>query len=124
MRGAYMRAVSLCLLRSNPAAPPPARPHTAQYFPGRGAEGYRVPFTRVVFIEEGDFRQQDSKDYYGLAPGKSVMLRWVWAGVRWGEGWWWGLRWGTEGHACASPLSSLRACPDSPTSPLPTHGPA
>ena len=48
-----------------------------------------MPFTRVVFIEEGDFRQQDSKDYYGLAPGKSVMLRWVWwvwAGVRWGEG--------------------------------------
>jgi glutaminyl-tRNA synthetase len=36
-----------------------------------------VPFTRVVYIEETDFREADSKDYYGLAPGKAVMLRWA-----------------------------------------------
>ncbi|EFH64913.1 predicted protein [Arabidopsis lyrata subsp. lyrata] len=36
---------------------------------------YKVPFSRVVYIERGDFRLKDSKDYYGLAPGKTVMLR-------------------------------------------------
>ena len=57
----------------------PVLPCTAllQYFPGRGEEGYKVPFTRVVYIEETDFREADSKDYYGLAPGKAVMLRWA-----------------------------------------------
>jgi glutaminyl-tRNA synthetase len=34
-----------------------------------------VPFSRVVYIEATDFREKDSKDYYGLAPGKAVMLR-------------------------------------------------
>ncbi|KAI3943760.1 hypothetical protein MKW98_004265 [Papaver atlanticum] len=32
---------------------------------------YKVPFTNVVYIERSDFRAKDSKDYYGLAPGKS-----------------------------------------------------
>ncbi|CAE5963402.1 unnamed protein product [Arabidopsis arenosa] len=36
---------------------------------------YKVPFSRVVYIERGDFRLKDSKDYYGLALGKTVMLR-------------------------------------------------
>jgi glutaminyl-tRNA synthetase len=36
---------------------------------------YKVPFSRTVYIEKTDFRLKDSKDYYGLAPGKSVMLR-------------------------------------------------
>lgn len=55
-----------------------------QHFPGRSEEGYRLPFTRVVYLEATDFREVDAKDYYGLAPGKSVMLRWVlcWAGLR------------------------------------------
>jgi glutaminyl-tRNA synthetase len=44
-------------------------------FPGRSEEGYTVPFTKVCYIEASDFRESDSKDYYGLAPGKSVMLR-------------------------------------------------
>jgi len=35
----------------------------------------QVPFTNVVYIERTDFRLKDSKDYYGLAPGKSVLLR-------------------------------------------------
>ncbi|KAK1290044.1 hypothetical protein QJS10_CPB18g01540 [Acorus calamus] len=38
---------------------------------------YKVPFTNVVYIEQSDFRTKDSKDYYGLAPGKSVLLRYA-----------------------------------------------
>ncbi|KMT05717.1 hypothetical protein BVRB_7g167260 [Beta vulgaris subsp. vulgaris] len=36
---------------------------------------YKVPFSNVVYIERSDFRMKDSKDYYGLALGKSVLLR-------------------------------------------------
>ena len=43
-------------------------------FPGKD-ETYQVPFTRVVYIEQDDFREQDQKKYFGLAPGKSVLLR-------------------------------------------------
>ena len=49
----------------------------AKVFPGRTEQTYPVPFTRVVYIEATDFKEQDEKDYYGLAPGKSVMLRWA-----------------------------------------------
>lgn len=38
---------------------------------------YKITFTNVVYIEHSDFRMQDSKDYYGLAPGKSVILRYA-----------------------------------------------
>lgn len=38
---------------------------------------YKVPFSNVVYIERSDFRTEDSKDYYGLAPGKSVLLRYA-----------------------------------------------
>lgn len=30
-----------------------------------------------MYIEHSDFRMKDSKDYYGLAPGKSVLLRYA-----------------------------------------------
>ena len=44
----------------------------------RGAEEpYELPLTRVVYIDREDFREEDSKGYYGLAPGKSVMLRYA-----------------------------------------------
>ena len=33
-----------------------------------------VPFTRTVFIDRSDFREEDSEDYFRLAPGKSVGL--------------------------------------------------
>lgn len=33
---------------------------------------YKVPFSNVVYIESSDFRMKDARDYYGLAPGKSV----------------------------------------------------
>ncbi|KAL3147384.1 hypothetical protein ABBQ32_002862 [Trebouxia sp. C0010 RCD-2024] len=45
-------------------------------FPGRDAT-YQVPFTRVVYIEQDDFREKDQKKYFGLAPGKSVLLRYA-----------------------------------------------
>ena len=35
---------------------------------------HSVPFTRTVYIERSDFREIDSKDYFRLAPGKSVGL--------------------------------------------------
>ncbi|KAL8205193.1 hypothetical protein R6Q57_008744 [Mikania cordata] len=38
---------------------------------------YKVPFSNVVYIEQTDFRMKDSKDYYGLAPGKTVLLRYA-----------------------------------------------
>lgn len=38
---------------------------------------YKVPFTNVVYIERTDFRLKDSKDYYGFAPGKTVLLRYA-----------------------------------------------
>eukprot|EP00906_Rhabdomonas_costata_P035366 RCo049685 len=34
-----------------------------------------VVLTRVVFIEQTDFREEDDKKYYGLAPGKEVQLK-------------------------------------------------
>ena len=35
---------------------------------------HRVPFTRTVYIDRSDFREVDSKDYFRMAPGKSVGL--------------------------------------------------
>ncbi|KAI1918621.1 hypothetical protein LOZ65_004768 [Ophidiomyces ophidiicola] len=34
----------------------------------------KVPFTKVVYIERSDFREEDSSDYFRLAPGKTVGL--------------------------------------------------
>ena len=47
----------------------------AANFPGRGEEGYKVPCSRVCYIERSDFKTEDVRGYYGLAPGKSIMLR-------------------------------------------------
>ena len=49
----------------------------AKRFPGKSDETYSMPLTRVVYIEETDFKEVDEKDYYGLAPGKSIMLRYA-----------------------------------------------
>jgi glutaminyl-tRNA synthetase len=35
---------------------------------------HKIKFTRTVYIEREDFRETDSKDYFRLAPGKSVGL--------------------------------------------------
>lgn len=34
----------------------------------------KLPFTRTLYIDRSDFRTQDSKEYFRLAPGKSVGL--------------------------------------------------
>jgi glutaminyl-tRNA synthetase len=51
----------------------------ARSFPGRTDDTYEAPFSRVVYIEASDFRTEDARDYYGLAPGKTVMLRYAYA---------------------------------------------
>ncbi|KAJ7180270.1 glutamine-tRNA ligase [Mycena crocata] len=33
-----------------------------------------IPFTRTIYIDRDDFRLEDSKDYFRLAPGKTVGL--------------------------------------------------
>jgi len=35
---------------------------------------HKVKFTKTVYIERSDFREVDSKEYFRLAPGKSVGL--------------------------------------------------
>ncbi|KAM3086294.1 Glutaminyl-tRNA synthetase [Clarireedia jacksonii] len=35
---------------------------------------HKVKLTKTVYIERSDFREEDSKDYFRLAPGKSVGL--------------------------------------------------
>ncbi|OBZ89246.1 putative glutamine--tRNA ligase [Choanephora cucurbitarum] len=40
--------------------------------PGFGE--HKVPFAKVVYIDRSDFREQDTKGYFRLAPGKSVGL--------------------------------------------------
>eukprot|EP01018_Ginkgo_biloba_P011028 Gb_30862 [translate_table: standard] len=44
---------------------------------GDSSSFYKAPFTNVIYIEKSDFRVKDSKDYYGLAPGKTVLLRYA-----------------------------------------------
>ena len=39
-----------------------------------GAGTVTIPFTRNIYIDADDFRLQDSKDYFRLAPGKTVGL--------------------------------------------------
>ena len=35
---------------------------------------HTIPFTKSVYIDRSDFRETDAKDYFRLAPGKSVGL--------------------------------------------------
>ncbi|KAK9449536.1 tRNA synthetases class I, catalytic domain-containing protein [Limtongia smithiae] len=45
------------------------------YKPGSPEFGeHLVPFTKTVYIDRSDFREEDSADYFRLAPGKSVGL--------------------------------------------------
>ena len=59
--------------------PPSCLRYALQLYPQRkeSTETYKVPLTRVVYIERTDFRAEDADDYYGLAPGKTVMLRYT-----------------------------------------------
>jgi len=38
---------------------------------------HHIPFTNTVFIESSDFREKDTKEFYGLAPGKRIRLRYA-----------------------------------------------
>jgi glutaminyl-tRNA synthetase len=37
----------------------------------------KVPFSRVLYIEQDDFREDPPKDYFRLAPGREVRLRYA-----------------------------------------------
>src|SRR5690606_24078215 len=37
----------------------------------------KVPFSRVLYIEQDDFREDPPKKYFRLAPGREVRLRWA-----------------------------------------------
>lgn len=43
----------------------------------KGAEARRVPFSREIFIEREDFREDAPKKFFRLAPGKEVRLRYA-----------------------------------------------
>jgi len=43
--------------------------------PGMGSR--RVPFSRVLYIEQDDFRETPPPKYFRLSPGREVRLRWA-----------------------------------------------
>lgn len=43
--------------------------------PSRGS--HSVPFTDIIYIDRSDFRVEDDDDYFGLAPGKAVGLKYA-----------------------------------------------
>ncbi|KAK1759198.1 tRNA synthetases class I, catalytic domain-containing protein [Echria macrotheca] len=48
---------------------------TVPFSPKNAAMGdHTIKFTKTVYIDRSDFREVDSKDYFRLAPGKSVGL--------------------------------------------------
>lgn len=48
---------------------------TLPFSPKNPAMGdHKVKFTKTIYIDRSDFREVDSKDYFRLAPGKSVGL--------------------------------------------------
>jgi len=56
--------------------PEKVEPVPAPIIPGDDSAGERlIPFSKVLYIERKDFRSTDKQDYYGLAPGKEVRLR-------------------------------------------------
>ena len=44
----------------------------------KGDETYQAPLSSTVYIEQTDFREDgQAKDFYGLTPGREVLLRCV-----------------------------------------------
>jgi glutaminyl-tRNA synthetase len=43
--------------------------------PGAGTR--KVPFSRVLYVERDDFREDPPRDFFRLAPGREVRLRWA-----------------------------------------------
>jgi glutaminyl-tRNA synthetase len=51
---------------------------TAQNHPQKPEMGTReVPFSRVIYIEQGDFREEAPKKFFRLVPGREVRLRYA-----------------------------------------------
>ncbi len=51
---------------------------TAPYFPDKpDSQSRRVPFSRVIYIERDDFREDPPKKWFRLAPGREIRLRWA-----------------------------------------------
>jgi glutaminyl-tRNA synthetase len=42
-----------------------------------GPYSRKVPFSRVLYIEQEDFREDPPKQFYRLAPGREVRLRYA-----------------------------------------------
>lgn len=49
--------------------------HAPNFPPPEDKATHKMSFSRVVYIDRSDFREQDSKDFFGLAPGKEVFLK-------------------------------------------------
>lgn len=50
----------------------------APYFPDKpNSPSRKVPFSRVIYIERDDFREDAPKKWYRLAPGREIRLRWA-----------------------------------------------
>eukprot|EP01090_Pellita_catalonica_P019757 TRINITY_DN6812_c0_g1_i1.p1 TRINITY_DN6812_c0_g1~~TRINITY_DN6812_c0_g1_i1.p1 ORF type:complete len:816 (+),score=186.40 TRINITY_DN6812_c0_g1_i1:44-2491(+) len=50
----------------------------APVHPEKESLGFReIPFSKVVYISRADFRLKDSKNYFRLAPGKEVRLKYA-----------------------------------------------
>lgn len=56
--------------------------------PSKGSRN--ITLSSTIYIEQSDFRNVDEKNYYGLAPGKTAMLRYAYpitvVDVRYGDG--------------------------------------
>lgn len=58
--------------------PLPAQQVTVADFPFDPSRGsHAVPLEEFIFIDRADFRLEDSEDYYGLAPHKTVGLKYA-----------------------------------------------
>ena len=53
---------------------------TAPYFPKDPSKGgYPITLTKEIYVDKCDVRLEDSKDFFGFAPGKLVGLKYVFA---------------------------------------------
>ncbi|EAL62672.1 glutamine-tRNA ligase [Dictyostelium discoideum AX4] len=50
----------------------------APNIPSKPEKGtHKIDFSRIVYIERSDFRMEDNKDFFGLAPGKEILLKYA-----------------------------------------------
>jgi len=65
----------ILLTITNLPSPLPLEASDFPFAPERGT--HPLLLTPQVYIDSSDFRQEDSKDYFGLAPGKSAILKYA-----------------------------------------------